>query len=713
VQLRARPQETPTTLTATGTVRRQNDAISADFSLGLDQVAFADLAALWPPDVASDARAWITRNITGGVARHGIVSIGLAGSGDLSKLTLTRLTGSLAGSGVTVWWLRPVPPIVDGNALLRFIDPDTVQIDVASGHEALSNGGGLTINSGAMRITGLSRHDQVGAITAQISGSLADTLALLGEPRLQLLSRHPLPIRRPGGEVSTSLTVTVPLQNAVRIDDVAIKANAQILHAFLGAAVAGRDLSNGTLALSADNDGLTVQGTARLAGIPASLAATMDFRAGPPSQVVQRFVVNGRADAKQLAAAGLDASAVLSGPVGLHVVLSEQRSGAGVVDVAANLTDAALTVGALDWRKPPGLAANGTAALSLDHDRLDRIDRLDITGPNLLVHATAAASAGRIARVQLNEVRIGGSEVQGAVSLPASPGAGPIAVRLYGPVLDLAPRLEQPAVKSRPPRPPPPAPRGPAWTLDARFDRVLMAHGYLVAPLTVRADNDGLVFRHLTLQGFTRRDAPFAVKIAPEGAQRHLTVTAASLGDLLRALDVTSTMQGGTLAISGTYNDATPAHELSGTVDLKDFRVAKAAALGKLLQAMTLYGLVDALRGPGLSFSRLVAPFTFSDGLLTLHDARAFSPSLGLTVKGSADLDANTADLQGTIVPAYFFNSLLGDVPLVGRLFSPERGGGVFAATYGLHGDLDDPTVSVNPLTALTPGFLRGLFGIL
>ena len=58
------------------------------------------------------------------------------------------------------------------------------------------------------------------------------------------------------------------------------------------------------------------------------------------------------------------------------------------------------------------------------------------------------------------------------------------------------------------------------------------------------------------------------------------------------------------------------------------------------------------------------------------------------------------------------FNSLLGRVPLVGRLFSLEAGGGLFAATYRVQGPLRDPSVTVNPLAALTPGFLRGLFGI-
>ena len=93
-------------------------------------------------------------------------------------------------------------------------------------------------------------------------------------------------------------------------------------------------------------------------------------------------------------------------------------------------------------------------------------------------------------------------------------------------------------------------------------------------------------------------------------------------------------------------------------------------------------------------------------------DSLAALRSLGLTAKGRIDLDAEQLDMQGTIVPAYFFNSLLGNIPLVGKLFSPERGGGVFAANYTLHGPLTDPSVFVNPLSALTPGFLRGLFGI-
>ena len=165
--------------------------------------------------------------------------------------------------------------------------------------------------------------------------------------------------------------------------------------------------------------------------------------------------------------------------------------------------------------------------------------------------------------------------------------------------------------------------------------------------------------------------------------------------------------------MAGQYAEPRPGAPLSGTAELDQFVVRDAPALGKVLQAMTLYGVVEALQGgSGLAFAKLVAPFVLTPEALTLTDARAFSASLGLTAKGRIWRRRKLVEIEGTVVPAYFFNQLLGHIPLLGRLFSPEAGGGVFAATYRVQGPLADPTVTVNPLVALTPGFLRGLFGI-
>ena len=114
------------------------------------------------------------------------------------------------------------------------------------------------------------------------------------------------------------------------------------------------------------------------------------------------------------------------------------------------------------------------------------------------------------------------------------------------------------------------------------------------------------------------------------------------------------------------------AAENSGRKDIVDTAIS-AEQFKTLVAAVKAAELVDVLRGPGIGFSKLVGPFSLHDDVIQLSDARAFSASLGLTLKGRLDLDAERMDMEGTIVPAYFFNSMLGNVPLVGKLFSPER----------------------------------------
>lgn len=169
-------------------------------------------------------------------------------------------------------------------------------------------------------------------------------------------------------------------------------------------------------------------------------------------------------------------------------------------------------------------------------------------------------------------------------------------------------------------------------------------------------------------------------------------------------------MQLGRLAITGTFEAQLGYYPLLGTMEIQDVRVKNSPAIGKFLQAITLYGLVDALRGPGMAFSSIVAPFFYQGTSLVLKQARAYNPSLGVTARGSIDLSRRQVAINGTIVPAYFFNAMLGRLPLIGRLFSPEIGGGVFAARYGMDGPIDNPAFTLNPVSALTPGITRDFF---
>jgi hypothetical protein len=126
---------------------------------------------------------------------------------------------------------------------------------------------------------------------------------------------------------------------------------------------------------------------------------------------------------------------------------------------------------------------------------------------------------------------------------------------------------------------------------------------------------------------------------------------------------------------------------------------------------LTIYGVGEAASGPGLEFDHAIVPFSIARGTLRLDDARAYSASLGFTASGPIALADGACDLSGTIIPAYAINALPGKIPVVGHLFTAEKGGGLFAVRVKVSGLLDDPVVSVNPLSALTPGVLRDVFG--
>src|SRR3546814_19362154 len=89
---------------------------------------------------------------------------------------------------------------------------------------------------------------------------------------------------------------------------------------------------------------------------------------------------------------------------------------------------------------------------------------------------------------------------------------------------------------------------------------------------------------------------------------------------------------------------------------------------------------------------------------------RIYGASLGITAKGSIDFDRDAIDLTGVVVPAYSINNFLSKIPLLGTILTGGEGEGLFAVVYTARGAVDHPDVSVNPLSVLTPGFLRNIF---
>jgi hypothetical protein len=689
----------------------------AGLELALDEVAFADLPHYWPAGVGSGERSWILENVTAGSVRNGRWRVEArlppppaGGHAAAAGPEVTALSGTAEATGVTVHWLRPIPPAERASATARF-GLEAVVLQLHGGRQA-----GLELREGSSIRFAFPPGDAppTAEMQLQIQGPAADTLALVRHPRLKLFERRPMPIREASGRVDARLSLNFPLLDDLPVEELRVRSTAKITQLRVPNLLLGQTLERGTLDLTVDNDGMRVTGSGQVMEIPARLGVELDFRPGPASQVVMKESVTARADASQIARLlDVPLEDVAAGPMVVEVRTERRRSGDGRVALRADLKDSALRIEPLAWAKPPGHPSNLEASLRLQGDELQSVESFTLSAPELRLRGSAGfGRQAKLERLTINEAAIAASRFDAEVRPPAR-GGEPWRLLMRGAVLDLravmakdSPRdAAQPQAASDPP--------GASFAIDARFDSALLGDARQLTALTGELHVDGRgVVRAADIGGRAGERGDFRLDITPAEGGRNLRLTAEDGGALLSAFDVVQTVRGGKLSVTGRYGSNLPGAPLAGSAEMTEFSVRDAPAFAKLLQAMTLYGLLEAARGPGLGFARLVAPFTLSRDALVLEDARAFSASLGLTAKGRLDRRRRRLEMEGTIVPAYIFNSLLGYIPLIGRLFSPEQGGGVFAATWRMQGPLDDPQVSVNPLAALTPGFLRGLFGI-
>lgn len=689
-------------LAATISPRREAGGIAAEVEARLDRLPLQGLLALWPEAAVSGGRGWVADNIDTALLRDLVLRAGLRLDAD--GVSLGAFSGEAAIEDAVVHWLRPVPPVVNAAGRLSFAGPEVV-VALTAGE---TEGGAIRVTGGRVRLFDLDAvvTDYLAEIEVALEGEVPALLALLRHPRLALLDQRPLPVAGAVGRFEGRVALAFPLSFDLTAEQIAVTARGLLSDLRVPAVALGQRLDQGAFEVAVTERGLEATGTGRIGEIPAQIGVTLDFTGGPPAQVTESVRVDGRGPAASFTRF-LPALSLLSprGQAEVALLLETRRNGRTDIAIRADLARAALAVPALAWSKPAGRPGVVETVLRLQAGRLIGTELFRATAPDLAVTGRFAFAAnGALQRVDLADARVFATRAAGEVTPPAR-GGDPWRIALRGPVLDLGPILAAPAGDE--------GGEGVPLALEGRFDRVLLGADRVLHGLEGRvASGPRGTIAEARLSGRTaEQDGAFAIRVTPRGGARDVAIEAEDAGALLAALNITGAIEGGRLALSARWQGEGAGQPMSGTAELEEFAVRDAPAIGRFLQAITVIGLADLARSRHLAFARAVVPFTLSPGTLALGEARAYSASLGVTVTGRLDRQRETLDLSGTVVPGYLLNTLPGRLPIIGRLFSLERGGGVVAVGWRARGPLADPEVTVNPLSALTPGFLRGLFG--
>jgi uncharacterized protein YhdP len=657
------------------------------------------VARFWPVGEGREARTWVIENIAGGRVPTARAKLRF-GPGELGRKPLPEhaLAGEFAFEDLSVRYVDTMAPLLGVNGSATFTG-QRMDFAVASGHV-----GDLALEDGSVTITGIGiegRDTTQLEVATRVAGPVAQALSLIDQPPLGFSSKIGIAPDTASGRVVADLRIGMPLHKDLEPEDEArIAADATITDgALTGKPV---NLSKGQLKLTVTEDAAKLAGDALVEGVPVKLE--VEEKLGRKAGTDRRYRVVASPDAALLRQIGVELPITLEGEVGVTATVTERRA-KRTAEIALDLTPTAIAVPQLNWRKASGQPGTLTATAALPAEGPIQVTQFALTSQDL--HATGNLEAQleplRLAWLQLDQVRFG--ETRATLVARQTDTAG-YDVRIDAQTLDLAPWLDRAALDQEQEAGAEP---GAPWHLSLQAERLIVRGESLrdVAADLVRGP-DG--WRSANLSGRLPKNGQVALTLAPAGEQQILRLTSTDAGDLLHTLHQTSQVRGGQLALDATIFRQPPNLQAKGKLVARQFQVLDAPLLARLLTVASLTGIVNLLGGEGIAFEQLDAPFVVHDGLLQLDKGRVYGSQLGLTFEGRLNLAADTMDLDGTIVPLYGVNWTLGQIPIIGQLLRGSKGEGAFAATYKMRGPVGEPEISVNPLSALAPGFLRELF---
>jgi len=160
--------------------------------------------------------------------------------------------------------------------------------------------------------------------------------------------------------------------------------------------------------------------------------------------------------------------------------------------------------------------------------------------------------------------------------------------------------------------------------------------------------------------------------------------------------------------IAGRGSGDTLVRDLHGDVAFRATkgRVYRLNLLSKILALLNVtqifLGKVPDLAHDGFAYNSLSIKGTLSDGELKIGEAVLDGSSMNIVAQGTVDVRTGKVEITALASPLKTIDTILRKIPVVRYIL----GGSLVSVAVKAEGDLDDPTVSILPPSAVVKGFL-------
>lgn len=668
-----------------------------------------DLARFWPRYFAEPAWKWCKESLYGGTYQNANFHFEWSNNPKNQTFELTKLIGKAGIEDGTVYYLEGMPIVsnVYGTALFG-IGVIDILLDKGTSD-------GLMLDSGKVRLYDLDRPHNYISIQIIAETNVKDALKYISHPPLEFGSEMHINPENITGETHIDLGLAFELYQGLKPEEINVDVSADVSDVFLKDITQGKNLKLPNAKVKVSSKNYTAQGQALYDDIPVTFDFKQDFDALNTSGGTFKLRANQEVLKKlQIQNVLLDPP-YLEGFADITAVLKANSKTNPSIQISANLENTAIDYSFLGFSKPLKEKGEIEAQITVKNKKLYAVPHFRLSKENFSLSGNI--STDKDFNIQtINIENIKGPKTSAAAKLDfAYKPKKNIKINVSGNSYDLtelfAKREKTQKEKAKTEQ-----------TSDDDLKSVPNAEIFIAvnslwtnpetpiknfAGSAVFKNDIGLDEAHLIGNYGSDKSVKLTLDYTPKSNGEHyLSIDSNNAGSTLRVLRLYENMNGGILKIEAK-KDAS--QNMIGHAKIRDFKIADTPLLAKLLSVASFSGMVDLLKGDGLVFSHFDAPFSYKNKTLAITDAKMFGNVLGLTASGTVNRLTSDINIQGIISPAYSLNTMVGKIPLVGSILA-GKDGTVFAVDYDISNTIDDPKISINPLSILSPNALKDIF---
>ena len=666
------------------------------------------LKQLWPPPMQGKVRAWVLKHILAGTVDRVVMWVNAPLNTlreDGPPVPDDGLSIDLTGSGVALQPFEALQPIREADLSVRIIGR-AATVKVGRGSYLLAGSGRkLALSNGVFEVADMQPKLPYSRTRFRVDGSV--------DGAAELVSSGPL---RSGATIQIdpatsrgSFTAQVSLGMPVGLDlpelqgKIAYAVEADVTNLTVDRLVRGQKLEANSVHVTANPQGVQLKGDVRIGGTPLAI----DYKK-PVGDADAEVRLQTTLDDAARARFSAELSSVLGGPVPVKIsgrIGSGERESRFVVD--CDLVQAKISDLLPGWVKSPGKPTHA-AFTFVDKGRTFRLEDLVIDGPGTLVKGTVEMDTnGEIVLANFPSFALSDGDKASMKAERAPDGTMKVTMRseVYDGRGFVKTAMSGPGSENT-------KPSARDLDLDLKVGALVGYNGEVLRNVELRLARRAGQIRTFSLNARVGRESTLMGDLRAYSNGRQVVFFQTNdAGALFRLTDTYPRISGGQMWIA--MDPPTPEQApQEGHLSVSNFVVRGEPALERIAG-----GAAPNDPGPktqpgnnGVDFTEMRVTFTKAPGRLAIRDGVVRGNSMGATLEGQIDFARDNVHMHGTFVPAYGLNNLFAQPPVLGFFLGGGQNGGLIGITYEVVGSPHAPTLRVNPMSMLTPGFTRKIF---